>query len=126
MKKVIIGSILVAVLFGMLYGGLHLFGWHIFNTQSCERFNIDNIELRTGINIPEVKTTDCECINNKKISKFVIDTTKVDLDVYVSRNDFTLIDDLYIKKNDNKNSTYKVIFNKETAELIVNLTYKNN
>ncbi|MEH6535788.1 MAG: hypothetical protein V7719_05300 [Psychroserpens sp.] len=126
MKKALIGITLVVVLFGILYGGLHLFGWHIYNTQSCQRFNIDNIELRTGVNIPEVTTTDCECKDNKKISKFVIDTDKVDVDDYISKNDFTLVDDLYIKENDNKNSTYKVVFNKKTAELIVNLTYKHN
>ena len=126
MKKVLIGITFIIVLFGTLYIGLNLFGKFIYNTQSCERYNIDNIELRTGVNIPEVTTTDCECKGNKKFSKFVIDTDKVDLDNYISRNDFTLIDDLYIKENDNKNSTYKVILNKKTAELTVDLTYKNN
>lgn len=126
MKKILIGITLVFVFLGMLYGGVHLFGWHIYNTQSCQRFNIDNIELRTGVNIPAVTSTDCECKDNKKVSKFIIDTQKVDLDDYISRNNFTLVDDLYIKENDTKNSTYKVIFNKKTAELIVDLTYKNN
>jgi len=125
-KHIVLSMILFVVFIVMLYGGVHLFGRHIYNTQSCERFNIDNIELRTGVNIPEVTSTDCECKDNKKYSKFIINTEKVDLDDYVSRNDFTLVDDLYIKENDNKNSTYKVVFNKKTAELIVDLTYKNN
>jgi len=125
MKKVIIVILLVMVFIGMFYGGLYLFGWYAYNTQSCERFNIDNIELRTGVNIPEVTAIECECTGNKKFSKFVIDTEKVNLDNYILKNDFTLIDDLYIKENDNENSTYKVVFNKQAAELIVDLTYKN-
>nr|WP_321233338.1 hypothetical protein [uncultured Psychroserpens sp.] len=126
MKRVGIGIILVVAFFGMLYGGLHLYGWYIFNTQSCSSFNIDNIELRTGVDIPKVSSTDCICNDNTKISKFIIDTDNVDLDYYISRNDFTLVEGLYIKENDNKNSTYKVILNINTAELTVNLTYKNN
>jgi hypothetical protein len=126
MKKIVLSLGILGLLFIMLYGGLHLFGKHIYNTQSCELYNIDNIELRTGVNIPAVTSTDCECKDNKKVSKFIIDIDKVDLDYYVSKNDFTLIDELYIKKNDTDNSTYKVVFNKKTAELTVNLTYKNN
>jgi len=126
MKKFILIFSLVIVCFGVLYGGLHLFGWYIFNTQSCHSFNIDNIELRTGVNIPEVTSTDCECKDHKKISKFIIDTNKVDLNNYIENNDLIFTNGLYIKENNNKNSNYKVVFNKETAELTINLIYKNN
>tara|TARA_B100000809_G_C15065744_1_gene504124 strand:+ start:842 stop:1222 length:381 start_codon:yes stop_codon:yes gene_type:complete len=126
MKKVTIVITVILGIIVMLYGGLHLFGKMIYNTQSCERYNIDNIELRTGVDIPEITATDCECKNHEKISKFSIDTNKVDLEDYISKNDFTLVDGLYIKENDNKNSKYKVAFDKKTAELTVNLRYKNN
>lgn len=126
MKKLLIGLTALVLLMVMLYGGLHLFGKIIYDSQSCDMYNIDNIELRTGINVPQISSTDCECKDNRKFSKFVIDTSKVDIDDYISRNDFTLIDDLYIKENDTKNSTYKVVFNKKTAELSVDLTYKDN
>ena len=124
MKKIgIVLTISIGIIV-ILYFGLHLFSRMIYNTQSCERFNIDNIELRTGVNIPEIKSYDCECTNNKKFSKFIIDTDKVDLDDYVTRNNFTLKNDLYIKEDDNKDGTYKVAFDKTTDELTVNLTYK--
>ncbi|WP_040278157.1 hypothetical protein [Psychroserpens damuponensis] len=126
MKKFLIITLSFFAFISLMYLGLNLFGKMIYNKQSCERFNIDNIELRTGVNIPEVTTTYCQCKDNKKVSKFIINTDKVDLDNYVSRNDFTQIDDLYIKENDTKNSTYKVVCNKKTAELIVNITYKTN
>ncbi|WP_204346074.1 hypothetical protein [Psychroserpens algicola] len=126
MKRLLIGLATIALFMAMLYGGFHLFGKIIYDSQSCELYNIDNIELRTGINVPEISSTDCECKDNRKVSKFVIDTNTVDVNDYISRNDFTLVDDLYVKENDTKNSTYKVVFNKKTAELIVDLTYKNN
>ncbi|SDS67704.1 hypothetical protein SAMN04515667_2718 [Formosa sp. Hel1_31_208] len=125
MKKIVVATGLIVVLIVLFYVGLHLFGRFIYNTQSCKQFNIDNIELRTGVDIPKVTTIKCECINNKKVSKFIIDTEKVDIVTYIANNDFVLVDDLYIKEHDNKNSTYRVVFNKQTAELIVNLTYKN-
>lgn len=126
MKKILIVFVLVLVIVGLFCGGIQLYGKHIFNSQSCQFYNIDNIELRTGVDIPKVTSTDCTCKDNTKISKFIIDTEHLDLDRYVNRNGFKLIDDLYIKENDNKHSTYKVVFNRKTAELIVNLTYKDN
>jgi len=51
MSKVlkIIGLVVLGVLLFM--GSFKLLVRHIFNRQDCERFNIDNIELRTGINV---------------------------------------------------------------------------
>ncbi|MFT5848879.1 hypothetical protein [Psychroserpens sp.] len=102
------------------------FGRLIYNTQSCERFNIDNIALRTGVNILEVVSIDCECKDNIKVSKFIINTDKVDLENYITKNDFILVENLYTKENDNKNSTYTVVLDKETAELTLNLRYKHD
>lgn len=126
MKHFLIILSVLAIFLIAIYGGLYFFGNLIYNTQSCDRFNIDNIELRTGVNIPEIVTSNCECKDNNKISKFIIDSVKVDLDDYISKNEFTRIGNLYVKENDNSNSTYKVTFEKQTAELIINLTYKSN
>lgn len=124
MKKALI-IIGILVLCGIMFiVSVHLFGRHIFNTRSCEVFNIDNIELRTGVNIPEVTSTECQCNNDKKVSKFIISTEHLDANKYIRSNNLKLVDNLYIKEHDNEYSTYKVIFDKETSELTVNLTYK--
>lgn len=124
MKKVIIGMTLILASIGLLYGAIHLFGWYIFNTQSCLRFNIDNIELRTGVNIPAVITTECKCQNNTKVSKFIIDSSQTDIESYALKNNFTLIDQLYVKENDTNHTTFKVVLDKDTAALVVDITYK--
>lgn len=126
MKHVLLGLVLL-IFCGILFvGGVHLFGRHIYNTKSCQFYNIDNIELRTGVDIPKVISTDCKCDGTTKTSKFIIDLERLDLDRYVTRNDLILKNDIYIKENDNENSTYKVSFNKKTGELLVNLIYKDN
>nr|WP_321223043.1 hypothetical protein [uncultured Psychroserpens sp.] len=126
MKKVFLVVTVLFTIFAAFYGAIHLFGRYIYNTQSCELFNIDNIELRTGVNIPEITSSDCDCHNNHKEAKFIINKQEVDLENYVSKNNFRLVHDLYVKENDNENSTYRVTLNKQTAELIINLTYKSN
>ncbi len=126
MKHALIGLALLCLCVALFVGGVHLFGRYIFNVRSCQFYNIDNIELRTGVNIPKVISTNCTCTDNTKISKFIVDAEHVDLNQYVIRNGFKRVDHLYLKENDNINSTYKVTFNKNTAELIVNLTYKDN
>lgn len=109
-----------------LFVGLHVFGKHVYNDQTCERFNIDNIELRTGLDIPRVSTMACSCKDNIKNSKFKIDTLKVNVSTYIARNNFKLENDLYVLENNNKNSAYKVILDKKAAELTVDLIYKKH
>ena len=105
--------------------GINLFGKFIYNKQSCHSYNIDNIELRTGVNIPAVELIECSCIDNKKLAIFKIDARKVDFDVYIIKNKLDLKDGLYIKTGNNKYSEYRVILDQEQAELHIELTYKN-
>ena len=64
----------------------------IGNSNSCEWFNIDNIELRAHIDIPEVASDSCSCLLNKeddsKTNYFKIRTDAVDMDRYIEINAF--------------------------------------
>ena|GEM_PF-2538718 len=79
------------------YGGCA--GLHILcrESNSCERFNIDNIETRTNIDIPSIyggnECPECSsCIldeaANTKTNYFRIHIDAVDMDRYVERNSF--------------------------------------
>ena len=66
----------------------------VINSNSCNRFNIDNIETRIGIDIPSICHDD-ECSScildkaaNTKINYFRIRTDVEDMDRYVERNSF--------------------------------------
>jgi len=118
-----LGIMVVAIL--TIMGGVKLLVNHIYHRQGCERFNIDNIELRTGINIPAVSDFDCNCEANRKTSKFVINTQEVELDLYIDDNQFELVNDQYLKQGDNENTKWKATLDKATAELIVDIEYRN-
>lgn len=94
MKHMLIGLGLLLMCVLLFMGGVHLFGRHIFNTKSCQLYNIDNIELRTGVDIPNITSTECTCEDNVKISKFIIDTELVDINRYINRNDLKLVNGL--------------------------------
>ncbi len=101
----------------------------IYNSCDCERFNIDNIELRTGINIPKIKNVDCSYNENTKTknSSFIIDTEKVDLDDYILKNKLAKseLSELYIKLNDTESHSYKGVLDKNTGKLAIEIIYKD-
>jgi len=71
----------------------------IINSNSCNRFNIDNIETRIPVGIPTIHSDpDCfSCILDKaantKTNYFRIRTDVVEMDGYVKRNFFMPIDE---------------------------------
>ena len=83
-KTLIVAIVLVAVIGGFMIG-FTLLRRHIFNRTDCERFNIDNIELRTGIDIPAVDSSNCECGDAVKRSNFYLHSEKVNMNDYISR-----------------------------------------
>ena len=76
------------------YGSCWGLVYAIRESNSCKQFNIDNIEVRTGIDIPSIhRTPDCfSCILDKemntKINYFKIRTDEIDMDKYLERNSF--------------------------------------
>ena len=82
--------------------GIGILGYHgvsrlaqaMMNSNSCERFNIDNIETRIPVGIPSIHS-DPGCFScildkaaNTKTNYFKIRTDVVDMDGYVERNYF--------------------------------------
>lgn len=129
MKKIYL-IISAIVLFCTLAGfGFYSFSKMIYNRCDCERFNIDNIELRTGINIPKIKNVYCSYNENTKTknSSFIIDTEKVDLDDYILKNKLakSKLSELYIKSNDTESHSYKGVLDKNTGKLAIEIIYKD-
>lgn len=117
----IIGIIALSVI--LFFSGCKLLIRDIFNRQECERFNIDNIEVRTGINIPKVSDCDCQVKGNTKTSNFIIDTDHVDLEEYVVKQHFIKMDSLYRLSDKSEHSNWTASLNLETAELRFTLQY---
>ena len=124
MKNILIGVGAVIGILLLLYLGVLGLSRHIFHQTSCEQFNIDNIELRTGINIPSIVHVDCDRQGNIKTSKFVIDTSKVDIKKYIASNKFVRSDRLYVANGDNDNTKWDATLDPRTNQLNVHIEYK--
>ncbi len=124
MKKAFIIFTVLAVLVISTLFGLQSFIKHIYNRTDCVRYNIDNIELRTGINIPAVLDVDCNSNDSIKTSVFVLDTTQVNVEEYITKNELVLQNDRYVKSNDNENTKWSAELDMATKALTVVLEYK--
>ncbi len=123
MTKIIqfLGGIVLTCLLCM--GGCKLLVKSIFNRQDCERFNIDNIEVRTGIDIPAVTDCDCKSENMTKTSVFTLDTSVIQVAEYREKHKFIATDSLYIRQDSNEYTKWKATLNDKTAELSFILHY---
>ena len=125
MKKPILILLIVVsfiALFMLAFVGLSK---HIFNYVSCEQFNIDNIELRTGIDIPSVQTGEiqCTCTDSTKVSSFKLDLEKVQLADYLDRNGFKASEDLFIKSNKTDKTDWHAQYDPEENILSFDIKY---
>jgi hypothetical protein len=75
--------------FGSCYGLIRLAS----ASRSCDRFNIDNIEVHALVNIPSVQSVTCHYNPDKQIksNRFVLRTTDFDMNDFISRNGFKAI-----------------------------------
>ena len=99
---------------------------HIYNRVDCEQFNIDNVEVRTGINIPAVTDVECQCDEAKtiKTNTFILNSDLVDMNDYVSKNKFQLEDGQYKNIGKREDTEWEAILNTETSELKVVIKYR--
>lgn len=129
MKKILLILSAILLFFTLVGFGIYGFSKVIYNSCDCDRFNIDNIELRTGINIPVVKNIECNYDETTKTKKstFIIDTETVNIEDYIQKNKLEKADDdnLYIKSNDIKSHSYNVILNKVTGKLEAEINFKD-
>ena len=124
MKKVIvIISIFTLVIFlGM--GVFKLLINTVFNSKTCHQYNIDNIELRTGINIPSVIDVECKCEEGYKNSIFVLNTEEIDIQNYLVSNNFKKDESGFFSAlGESRHSIWYACFNEENSELSVELNY---
>lgn len=71
--------------------GLQAFCDKIYESRDCDFANIDNIEMRTSIDIPEIHACDCRYDEREFAKKvtFIIDKKSLDLDDYITKHGFT-------------------------------------
>ena len=116
-----LGAIAISILLFM--GGCRTLTKHIFQRQDCARFNIDNIELRTGIDIPATKSANYECAPGSKDAEFTLNLKPEEIDDYITRNKFILKDGLYVNTNENEYTKWYAVLDLSTQNLKIHLDY---
>ncbi len=122
MKKAIIISLSAVAFLSASFFTFNALAKHIFNRIDCKRFNIDNIEVRTGVNVPEIDSFKCSCEDYIKQSSFILGST-LNLEEYIDKNAFQKIDGMYQKQNSNKYTKWKALLDKEKRELSFIIEY---
>ena len=126
MKEVTKVLIVLATIILFGFTSIKSFTNHIYNRTDCEQMNIDNIELRTGIDIPAVSKVICafKTAKQTKVSVFTLDKNKVDLAYYINRNGLIQKGNKYIKLGERADTKWAVSLNSTTWELTVSVQYK--
>ena len=114
MIKIVLSIILF---FAFLVVSFNLLTGHIYDRKDCERFNIDNLECRTGVNVPAVIDGDCECDGKVKESSFTLDIEDSRVESYLSKNGFKKVSDYYQSKGVNEDTKWNVIFTPNNKKL---------
>lgn len=120
---IIIAALIILTLTSM--AGFRALSGHIYERNDCERFNIDNIELRTGIDIPAVNSSECQSDGIIKQSVFVLDTAHFNLEEYLRTYEFTRDNSRYFARGENQNTRWSAVYMPKTQELRVNIKYKD-
>ena len=96
---------------------------HIYNRTDCERFNIDNIEVRTGINVPLTLSYTCECGDAYKNSSFIIDTNHVNLKNFAIENNLILRNGIYESEGIDERTKWNASLDPQNAKLAFHIEY---
>ena len=115
------GVILLAILF---MGGCKIMSMHIFNQQDCKRFVIDNIELRTGIDIPPVLNSTCACSEGTKDVEFILNLKSGKIAPYIERNECNLQGKEFINTDKDEHSKWLAILDTTSQRLTIHIDYK--
>ena len=125
MKNIVIVLLASLLVIGTIVGGFMPLTKHIYNRSDCERFNIDNIEVRTGINIPAISDAECSCdeIKKTKFSKFTLNEEEVNIEGWIVTNGLKLEQDLYFRQGKNKHTIWEATFDPASNELEIKIEY---
>ena len=115
------GIVLLSILF---MGGCRMLSKQIFNSQDCARLNFDNIELRTGIDIPKIENAVCECAPGTKDAEFTLKLKPEDLKYYLSRNKFKWVNNILINSSEDEYTKWMATLDTATQKLIIHIDYK--
>ena len=133
---------LVLVISALIYGGLLTFTYIAYHQEDCDFANIDNIELHTGIDVPETRDCDCKYSSrtHTKKSTFTLNMSEAEITSYLAKNSYHMLDGasmhtlpsglditpgnkLFVKYGHSNDATYIIVVEPGSSRMFVELRY---
>ena len=123
-RKVIIITSLTILVPLLLMKGCQSFARTMYNSMDCNQFNIDHIELRTGIDVPQIKRNYCELTDTSRTVSFQILKTGEDKRVYAEKYFRWSKESVFVQEGSNSDTRWSAQLDTVTSELVFKLHYK--
>lgn len=123
-RKVIIITSLTILVPLLLMKGCQSFARTIYNSMDCNQFNIDHIELRTGIDVPQIKRNYCELTDTSRTVSFQLLKTGKDKKAYAEKYFRWSKGSLFVQEGSNSDTRWSAQLDTVTSELVFKLHYK--
>ncbi len=96
--------------------------------MDCNGFNIDHIEVRTGIDVPKTVSSFCKlnADQTRRDADFVLDTTIVNINQWLAKNKFTKSGSQYERSGDKADHEWRATFKMDKNQLSVQIIYKSD
>jgi len=142
-KKIItLALCFVVAILCLGYVGIRSFTKNIYNSQSCEWANIDNIEMRAMVDVPKIESSECEYDTISKTKKVVFTLDKeLNVEEYISKNNLQKLastekwsslnlkpeeintQTFYIREKTTQWESYEILLDSKSRKLWINLKY---
>jgi len=96
----------------------------IYDSMDCNQFNIDHIELRTGIDVPQIKRNYCELTDTSRTVSFQLLKTGKDKKAYAEKYFKWSNGSDYTQEGSNSDTRWTARLDTVTSELVFKLHYK--
>ena len=123
-RKVIIITSLTILVPLLLMKGCQSFARTMYNSMDCNQFNIDHIELRTGIDVPQIKRNYCELTDTSRTVSFQRLKTGKDKKAYAEKYFRWSKGSLFVQEGSNSDTRWSAQLDTVTSELVFKLHYK--
>ena len=97
----------------------------IYQSMDCDQFNIDHIELRTGIDVPKIKRKYCQLKDSTRTVEFEVLLNSEELKSYSAKY-FNWEAPLFTAEGRRNDSKWQASLDTSTRALIFNIYYFGN
>lgn len=97
----------------------------IYQSMDCDQFNIDHIELRTGIDVPRIKRKYCQLNDSTRTVEFEVLLNAEELDAYSAKY-FEWNAPVFTAEGERSDTRWQARLDTSSRALIFNLYYLSN